>query len=121
MDRNLTLFDKISDLTLLEDDYSYMLSENVTYINLQLEYREYCGEDYIDYSYEITLRKGLLRYDYLIVDVFNTTKKKYNKIYYPIKPDRNYTYNFRYPGPVSEQLIQKKYTKEQKKCLLSNE
>ncbi len=104
-------------LILKSKDLNLMNSENVKYIYILLKYREYCGQDHKDYNYEIEFKPYLLEHEYLILKIFNTSKKRYDKIYYPISKEKKYTYDFDYSGPLNESLIQKRYKKSQKRCL----
>jgi hypothetical protein len=104
------------NLIILESDYNKIKSEDAKLITLHLSYRNYCKGDYIDYSYEIVLEKAYFMHKYNICYIFNLDKKKYRKIYFPISNTKNYTYYFDYPSNYKGRLIQKKYTKEQKRC-----
>ena len=105
------------NLLISEDIFEKLISNSVEKISLHFDYWKYCKNEQISYSYEVELKQSYFKYEYIICHLFNLDKKKYKKIYFPISDDKNYTYYFDYPTNYGEKLIQKKYTREQKKCM----
>ena len=99
-----------------EDDYKEIkMGGDIKAIHLILQYIEVCGESTQYYNYEIDdCELTWLENDYSILHVINTDKKKYRKIYDPL-PDKNFTYEYEYPGGATKR-VQKKFTKEQRRC-----
>ena len=96
--------------------FDKLMSDGVKNVYLSLEYWEYCKGEQKNYSYVIELENSYFKYEYLIMHLFNLDKKKYRKIYFPISDNKNYTYYFDYPSNFKGRLIQRRLTKEQKKC-----
>lgn len=103
-------------LSIPKEIFEKLKSDNIKDMYLSIEYWEYCKDKRKDYSYEIEIKKSYLEYGYLILYLFNLDKKKFNKIYFPISEGENYTYYFDYPSSYKGRLVQKRLTKEQKKC-----
>ena len=99
-----------------DEDYKKLLSENLLRIDLYLSYIEVCGDNIKTYKYEIVDFKlpWLIKSSYFILYIYNTNKKEYKDIYNSL-PGTEFTYEYNWDG-VSMFRVQKKLTKEQRKC-----
>lgn len=104
------------NLSVEENDYKKLASENVTNIDLIVRYVKQCGNDTETLNYDIEgfklpwLNKG----SHFVLYIYNTTNKKYRKIYDPL-PEKKFTFEYDW-SEGSMRRVQKKLTKEQKKC-----
>lgn len=91
-------------------------SGNIKQIFLKFRYSKVCKNSIKYYNYKIPIKKEwLYELSFFILYIYNIDNRKNKKIYYPLE-GKEYNYNYRYPeGP--SRIIQKKFTKKQKKCL----
>ncbi len=103
-------------ISINEEDYEKLASENVARIDLTVRHVEQCGEKTETLNYEIEdfklpwLNKG----SYFVLYIYNTKKNKYKKIYDSL-PAKEFTFEYDW-SEGSMRRAQKKLTKEQKKC-----
>lgn len=93
------------NLSLSEDDYKKLLDTTIKTVYLVFNYTEYQNKKQQTYNYEIDLNKGWLQHYYYILHIYNTTKKKYTKMF-TVPEGKEYVYEFDYPGG-STKLIRK--------------
>jgi hypothetical protein len=85
------------NLSLKQSDYEKLLDSSIKTVFLAFDYKEYCHNIQQNYNYKIDLNKGWLGHYYFILHIYNINKKRYNKVYTPLK-GRTYTYEVEYPG-----------------------
>ncbi|MGV0829118.1 hypothetical protein ACTS9C_09620 [Empedobacter brevis] len=79
-------------------DYDKLLLKNIETIYLKFSYSETCNGNTEYYDYEIEdFKLNWLDHDYIVLNVYNTNKKAYKRIYNPL-PGKEYTYEYEYPG-----------------------
>jgi hypothetical protein len=93
------------NLTLSNSDYKNLLDTGIKTVHIVFNYIEYQDGKQQFYSYDIDLNKGWLQHYYYILHIYNTTKKKYSKMFIVPKGEK-YVYEFDYPGG-STKLIRK--------------
>lgn len=104
------------NLSVEENDYEKLTSENVTNINLIVRYITQCEDNIDSFNYDIEgfklawLNKGT----HFVLYIYDTTNKKYKEIYDPL-PGKNFTFEYDW-SEGSMRRVQKKLTKKQKKC-----
>ena len=94
------------NLALSEKGYKMLLDTGIKAIYLVFNYTELQPQMQRSYSYEIDLNKGWLQHYYYILRIYNTTKKKYRKMF-TVPEGKEYVYEFDYPGG-STKLIRKR-------------
>ncbi len=103
--------------TIFSNEGFYKLTSNkIKKIYLYIHYWYECGINTKNYNYVVELNPALLKKTYLILYIYNLDKRKYRRIYFPISKNRNYTYYFKYPSPYQGRLVQKRLTREQRRC-----
>ena len=98
------------------EDFYKLTSNKINKIYIYIHYWYDCGINTIHYNYVIEMNPALLKKTYLILYIYNLDKKKYRRIYFPISKNRNYTYYFKYPSSYQGRLVQKRLTREQRRC-----
>jgi hypothetical protein len=93
------------NLALSDNDYKKLLDTGIKTVHLVFNYTEQQNQKQQSYSYEIDLNKGWLQHYYYILRIYNTTKKKYRKMFI-VPKGKGYVYEFDYPGG-STKLIRK--------------
>lgn len=83
-------------------DYSRLLDSSAKSIYLAFSYVDREGK----YDYKIELKKRWLEQYFFILRIYNTTKKKYKKMFSQNDATRLYVYEFDYPGGATR-LIRK--------------
>lgn len=94
------------NLTLSDNDYKKLLDTGIKTVHLVFNYAEHQNPRQPSYNYEIDLNKGWLQHYYYILRIYNTTKKKYRKMF-TVPEGKTYVYEFDYPGG-STKLIRKR-------------
>lgn len=90
-----------------DSDYQELLLKNIDKIYLKFDYSENCNEKIEYYSYEIEdFKLNWLKSDYIILNVYNTNKSEYTKIYNPLL-GKKYTYEYEYPGGAMKRAKRK--------------
>ena len=104
------------EISINEKDYEKLISDDVVSINLRVSYNRICGDKIEDFNYEIEDFKlpWLNQGSFFILYIYNTTNKKYRKIYNPL-PEKKFTFEYDW-SEGSMRRVQKKLTKEQRKC-----
>ncbi|MCB4797221.1 hypothetical protein [Neotamlana laminarinivorans] len=104
------------NLSIKESDYKKLTSDNVTNINLNTRYVKQCGDNTETFNYDIENFKlpWLTKGNHFVLYIYDTTNKKYKKIYDPL-PDKDFTFEYDW-SEGSMRRVQKKLTKEQKRC-----
>ncbi|PKP23898.1 MAG: hypothetical protein CVU03_14185 [Bacteroidetes bacterium HGW-Bacteroidetes-2] len=106
------------ELIILSNDYSKILKAgNIKKIVLKFEFAKVC-KDIKYYDYEIPIFNSWLSQSYFVLNIYNLDLKSNRKLYTPL-PNKNYNYQYEFPNSGSR-IIQKKLTKEQKKCNNNN-
>lgn len=82
------------NLSLTEQDYNLIESTNGK-IFIQFANNDYTEKEHQVYRYDIEIGKNWFEKTYIILKVYNTSKKKYKKIFEPIE-DTNYTFELEY-------------------------
>lgn len=102
------------ELILSNNDYRKITNaENIKNIVLKFEFAKVC-KNVKYYDYEIPIVNSWLSQPYFILNIYNLDIKSNRKLYMPL-PNKNYNYQYEFPNSGSR-IIQKKITKEQKRC-----
>jgi len=100
------------NLFLKEQDYKRIISNEIKSFYLIFNFDDQCtGQGVVNYSYNIELKKGWLDYSFFVLKIYNTSKRKYKKIFEPLK-GKDYTYEYYYPGGQMLRVTKKKRRKE---------
>lgn len=104
------------NLTIKDDDLERLTSDKVVNIDLMVRCIKQCGDNTETFNYDIEDFKlhWLTKGTHFVLYIYNTTNKKYRKIYDPL-PDKNFTFEYDW-SESSMRRTQKKLTKEQKRC-----
>lgn len=94
------------NLALSDNDYKKLLDTGIKTVYLVFNYTEHQNQRQQSYNYEIDLNKGWLQHYYYILRIYNTTKKKYRKMF-TVPEGKEYVYECDYPGG-STKLIRKR-------------
>lgn len=106
------------ELIMASGRYSEVLEGlNIKNITLKFEFAKVCTEIKY-YDYEIPILSSWLSQPYFVLNIYNLDIKSNQKLYMPL-PDKNYNYQYEFPNSGSR-VIQKKFTKEQKRCMEKN-
>ena len=98
--------------TYIPGNLSFGIDENMIFsdsLELTFNYYETCNNKHVIYKYEVNLPKVWLSYSYIVLRLYNTSKSKYKKIYYPLE-GKSYTYEWDLPTGSIER-IKKNYPK----------
>ncbi len=96
---------KPGDLSLKTVEYNLIKSTNDD-LYLKFDYYDYSSGKQKIYNYDIKIGKNWFEKSYIILRVYNTDKKKYKKIFNPIK-GTNYTFELDYGGGSMLQIRKK--------------
>lgn len=104
------------NLSIEETNYNKLVSNEVTNINLLARYIKRCGDDTETFNYTIEdfKLKWLTEGNHFVLYIYNTNNKMYKKIYDPL-PNKEFTFEYDW-SEGSMRRVQKKLTKEQRKC-----
>lgn len=69
------------NLSLSEFDYKNLLDTSIRTVYLIFNYTEYQNQKQYSYNYDIDLKKGWLQHYYYVLNIYNTTKKKYKNLF----------------------------------------
>ena len=106
------------ELIILSNDYSKISKAvNIKTIILKFEFVKVC-KTVKYYYYEIPIFNSWLSQPYFVLNIYNLDIKSNRKLYIPL-PNKNYNYQYEFPNSGSR-IIQKKLTKEQKRCNNNN-
>lgn len=94
------------NLSLSENDYKRITDTGIKTVHLVFNFVEYQSLKQQSYKYEIDLNKGWLQHYYYILRIYNTTKRKYRKLF-NVPKGQKFVYEFDYPGG-STKLIRKR-------------
>ena len=105
------------NISILESDYQKLISEDTINISLIVRQIELCKKKSKFTLYEIDDFKlsWLTKGSYFILYIYNTNNKKYKNIYDSL-PNKEFTFEYDWNGGSSMRRVQKKMTKQQKKC-----
>lgn len=92
------------NLSVSEPDYVSLMDTAVATVFLIFDYAEFerNGEAH-RYHYNIDVRKGWLTQYFYILNIYNTTKKKYRKLFFD-EHKTGYVHEFIYPGGSTLQV-----------------
>lgn len=94
--KNIPFQYRPGNLSITEDDYR--LIENGTgKLMMQFSNNDYSSKEHQVNSYEIEIGKNWFEKSYMILKVYNTTKKKYKKLFEPLE-NKDYTFEIEYAG-----------------------
>jgi hypothetical protein len=85
------------ELSIKNVDMGELLSSKLNTVLLAFDYYEFCNGKQIIHNYEIEIEKKWFNFSYMVLRVYNLDKKKYRKIFYPLK-GCNYTYEIDFPS-----------------------
>jgi hypothetical protein len=89
-------------------DFENLISHDDSLV-LAFDYFEFSGSRQRVYNYNFSFSRYWLQQQYLIMRVYNLTKKKYKKIFDPIEPGKNYTFELIHPkGQMMRKKLQKR-------------
>ena len=102
---NFDILLKPGDLSLKTTEYN-LIANSSDDLYLKFDYYDYSSGKQKVYNYDIKIGKNWFEKSYIILKIYNTDKKKYKKIFNPIK-GRNYTFELDYGGGSMLQIRKK--------------
>ena len=104
------------NLSMNEGDFQKLASENIVNMALKASYIKQCGDDTETFDYDIGDFKlaWLTKGNHFILYIYNMSTKNYRRIYHPL-PNKNFTFEYDW-SEGSMRRVQKKQTKDQKRC-----
>lgn len=105
------------NLSIKNDDFEKLASDNVAKIDLVVRYDKICKDkiETINYDIENFKLAWLNKGTHFVLYIYDIRNKKYRKIYNPIL-GKKFTYEYDW-SEGSMRRVQKRLTKNQKKCL----
>jgi hypothetical protein len=95
------------NISILKSDYLKIMSNEYSLLYLSFTYKENCKKKTQIFDYKIELKKVWLKQYYFVLKIYNLHKKKYRKLFNPLK-DKKYTYEYYYPGGQMLRVTKKK-------------
>lgn len=92
-------------------DFEYLISQDESLV-LAFDYSEFIGNKQRVYNYNFSFDKYWLQQQYLIMKVYNLSKKKYKKMFDPLDSEKNYTFELIHPK--GQMMRIKKHKKERR-------
>jgi hypothetical protein len=86
------------NLSFEAEDYEKLMSSSIKAVYLKITYFEYVEEKQNIYNYVIPINKNWLKENYLVLHIYNLSKKKYRRVFDPLSFDKNYTFEISSPN-----------------------
>lgn len=100
------------NLSIKESDYQDLLNnDSISSIDMSLKYSKVCNDETYYYDYNIDFKRGWLNNYFFVLKIYNTEKKKYRKIYEPLK-GKKYTFEYDSSNGQMLRITKKKRKKE---------
>jgi hypothetical protein len=98
-------------LSMQESDYEKLMDSKVSNIEMKLKYSNICDDETFYYDYVIDFKSGWLKNYFFILNIYNTDRKQYRKIYEPLE-GKNYTFEYDSSNGQMLRVTKKKRKKE---------
>jgi len=99
------------NLSILESNYKSLINSKVSSIEMEFKYSNICDDETFYYDYVIDFQSGWLNNYFFILNIYNTDRKQYRKIYEPLD-GKNYTFEYNSSNGQMLRVTKKKRKKE---------
>lgn len=101
------------NLSMKEYDFQSLLKDDIGNIEMLLRYSTVCGNETYYYDYSIDFKQSWLKNYFFVLKIYNTSRKKYRKIYEPLVGKE---YTFEYDSSNGQMLRVTKKTRKKEGC-----